>query len=278
MQTLDHEFRRAGLGGSDMPIVMGLSGYKTPYQLFLEKTGVIKPSAEMTDVQYWGQLLEPVIRDEYIKRNGVNVIARNNVVHPDYDFMRGNVDGFIEETNSVLEIKTSSAWMADKWGEKGSDIIPMSYLIQVAHYCVVLGAKDAKIAVLIGGNDYREYTYKRHAVLEQKIIDAAIAFWGSVTNDVAPPASTIDDLSKMYKSRPDVQMIANDDTLRSFKQYRRYDKAIKRLEEVKNQYKFEIIEFMQGADCLVDTEGVPLLTHREAKNGSRRFLLKKEGK
>ena len=278
MQTLDHDFRRGGVGGSDMPIIMGLSSYKTPYHLFLEKTGVITQTEDMTQVQYWGQLLEPVIRDEYIKRNGVNVVARNNVVHSDYDFMRGNVDGFIEDTNSVLEIKTSSAWMADQWGESGTDTIPMSYLIQVAHYCIVLNAKDAKIAVLIGGNDYREYTYKRHAVLEQKIIDAATSFWQSVLGDVPPPAQTIEDLSKMYQSKPDVKVQADEKALRAVKQIRRYDKTIKRLEEVKNQYKFEVIEFMQGADCLVDSEGVPLLTYREAKNGSRRFLLKKEGK
>ena len=33
--------RKLGIGGSDMPIILGLSTYKTPYQLYLEKTGIV---------------------------------------------------------------------------------------------------------------------------------------------------------------------------------------------------------------------------------------------
>ena len=33
--------RHEGLGASDTPIIMGYSTYKTPYELYLEKTGTV---------------------------------------------------------------------------------------------------------------------------------------------------------------------------------------------------------------------------------------------
>jgi len=67
--------------------------------------------------------------------------------------------------------------MAHEWGEDGSDTIPMQYLVQVAHYCATLNADCAYIAVLIGGNQYREFKYTRDLQLEATPNDAAKKFW-----------------------------------------------------------------------------------------------------
>ena len=53
--------RHEGIGASDTPIIMGYSSYKTPYQLYLEKTGILIPEQEITEQQYWGNALEPII-------------------------------------------------------------------------------------------------------------------------------------------------------------------------------------------------------------------------
>ena len=155
------EQRKLGIGGSDMPIILGLSNYKTPYQLYLEKKGILSTSDEMSPLQYWGNRLEGIIRDEFADRNKVIIETPNTLIHPFYDFMRANIDGYIREWESVLEVKCSSQFMANEWGDDGSDNIPMAYLVQVAHYCSVLNAPSAYIAVLIGGHDYRQYKYTR---------------------------------------------------------------------------------------------------------------------
>ena len=56
-----------------MPIIMGLSDYKTPYQLYLEKTGLASSKNEVTSYQYWGNVLEDVVRNEFSKRNNLTV-------------------------------------------------------------------------------------------------------------------------------------------------------------------------------------------------------------
>lgn len=35
--------RKAGVGGSDMSTILGLNSFKTPYELWLEKTGRVEP-------------------------------------------------------------------------------------------------------------------------------------------------------------------------------------------------------------------------------------------
>ena len=125
--------RKKGIGGSDMPIILGLSKYKTSYQLYLEKKGILPINDEMSAVQYWGNKLEPVIRDEFADRNNVLIQTPDTIIHPFYDFMRANIDGYIPAWEAVLEIKCSTQYMANEWGENGSDFIPMAYLVQVAH-------------------------------------------------------------------------------------------------------------------------------------------------
>ena len=269
------EERRLGIGGSDMPIILGLSNYKTPYQLYLEKIGESEPEKEMTPFQYWGNQLEGVIREEFAKRNNVVVETPDSCVHPFHDFLRGNVDGFIPSWNAVLEVKCSAGFMAHEWGEDGSDVIPMQYLVQVAHYCAVLDADCAYIAVLIGGNDYREFKYTRNFELESKLIDAAKEFWNCVLTRTPPKPVNQIDLKLMYpKHDPDKTKTINNDVAEQLTTLSETRFKIKQLGEVEEKYKFNIMQFMEDAECLVNETGQPIVSWKANKRGSRTFLLK----
>jgi len=267
--------RKLGVGGSDMPIILGLSNYKTPYQLYLEKIGESESIDEMTPFQYWGHQLEGVIRDEFAKRNNVVVETPDTLVHPFNDFLRGNVDGFIPAWNAVLEVKCSSGFMAHEWGEDGSDTIPMPYLVQVAHYCAVLNADCAYIAVLIGGNDYREFKYTRDLELESKIIDAAKKFWECVQTRTPPEPINQVDLKLMYpkhdpeKTKTIAPEVAEQLTTLADTRFK-----IKALSEVEDKFKFNIMQFMEDAECLTDESGKPIVTWKANKRGTRTFLMK----
>ena len=65
------EARKKGIGASDTPIIMGFSSYKTPYQLYLEKLGLVDDTEKETEVQYWGNELERPIMRHFIKVNKV---------------------------------------------------------------------------------------------------------------------------------------------------------------------------------------------------------------
>jgi putative phage-type endonuclease len=266
--------RLLGIGGTDIGVILGLSPYKTPYQLFLEKTGIIEDTQEENKFQYWGTKLEPLIRDEFALRNNVKIETPETQIHPFYDFMRANVDGFITEWNSVLEVKSSSGYSASQWGETGTNMIPVFYLTQVAHYVATLNADSAHIAVLIGGNDYREFKYIRDSALEDIIIDAAKKFWECVKTNVAPPAISQVDLKLMYPTSQTKPVAVNDEALASFKKLNEIKKQIKELNNSLEKSKIEIMDYMKDADSLTTADGETLVSWKSNKRGSRVFLMK----
>lgn len=271
------EERKLGIGGSDMPIILGLSNYKTPYQLYLEKKGIVSIGDEMSPLQYWGNRLEAIIRDEFSDRNNVLVETPDTITHSFYDFIRANIDGYIPEWEAVLEIKCSTQFMANEWGEDGSDCIPMAYLAQVAHYCSVTNADYAYIAVLIGGHDYRQYRYARDLELERTIIDAACAFWDAIQKDSPPPPINQIDLKMMFpRHNPGKSINISDDIYSHLRNLSDVKAKMKELQEIEEQSRFNIMQYMNDAECLVDEEGKPLVTWKVNKRGSRTFLLKGE--
>jgi putative phage-type endonuclease len=271
------EERKLGIGGSDMPIILGLSNYKTPYQLYIEKKGITPVNEKMSPLQYWGNRLEGIIRDEFSIRNEVSVHVPDTLIHPFYEYLRANIDGYIVEWDSILEIKCSSQYMAHEWGEDGSDIIPMAYLVQVAHYCAVMNIKHAYIAVLIGGHDYRQFKYTRDLILEKTLVDSARLFWEAIQNDNAPPAINQIDLKMMFPiNAPGKSINISEDVYNHFKNLSEVKAKIKELQEIEEQSRFNIMNYMSDAECLVDEAGKPLVTWKTNKRGSRTFLLKGE--
>src|SRR5215467_5251886 len=115
--------RRAGLGGSDAAPALGLSPYKSPLALFLEKhQPTPTPGPEMLASFRWGNLLEPVIRQEYsdITKRVVR-LPSGTLRHPKHKFMLAHLDG-VTADDRVFEAKTART--ADGWGKTGTDEVP----------------------------------------------------------------------------------------------------------------------------------------------------------
>ena len=66
------DFRKVGIGGSDVAVICGISKYKSPLQLWMEKTGQVD-SEEAGEAAYWGTVLEPIVRNEFTNRTGFKV-------------------------------------------------------------------------------------------------------------------------------------------------------------------------------------------------------------
>lgn len=99
--TIDREFY---IGGSDIPAIMGISPFKTRYELLLEKAGLREDDFSGNKYTVYGQQLEPQIRayiNEQMPTGGK--FEPNKVIDGD---IRCHTDGF--NGYCVLEIKTTS--------------------------------------------------------------------------------------------------------------------------------------------------------------------------
>lgn len=141
----------------------------------------------------------------------------------------------------------------------------------------MLNAQSAYIAVLIGGHDYRQYKYTRDFELEKTVIEAGHAFWDAIKNEIAPPATNQMDLRMMYPRHTSGKSIAISDEIYSHILNLNDSKAkIKELQEIEEQSRFTIMQYMNDCECLTNEAGVPLVTWKTNKRGSRTFLLKGE--
>lgn len=92
------------IGGSDVPVIMGISTFKTRWDLLLEKAGLKENDFNGNKYTVYGQELEPKIRDYINSLMPENAQFEPNRVY-DND-IRCHSDGF--NGSCILEIKTTS--------------------------------------------------------------------------------------------------------------------------------------------------------------------------
>ncbi len=181
------DIRQLGIGSSDAAVAAGLSPYKCPLSLWLEKTARKAPEdISQKEAVLWGVELEPVLAQVYTKRTGYKVRRVNAVLqHPENTFMLANLDREVvghPDGPGILEIKTASYHSAPQW-EEG---VPVAYQCQVLHQLAVTGHAWAEVAVLIGGQDFRIYRIERDEEKIGDLIRREAHFWQQVRQDWQP--------------------------------------------------------------------------------------------
>ena len=186
--------RSKGVGGSDIGAILGVNKYRGIVDVYLSK--VENQKTPENNAMYFGTKLEPLIRSEFEERHqgAYKVFTTDKSLK--FGLLRANLDGVIyDELNKkygVLEIKTANQFVKNEW-ENGT--IPQSYYAQVQHYLAVTGFDFGVIAVLIGGNEYKEFYIERNETDIKIIINAANDFWNTY---VVPKEMPFADGSNAY--------------------------------------------------------------------------------
>ena len=201
------EVRQGGIGSSDAAAAVGLNPYKSPLQLWLEKTrrdAAVPHTDPRDDPQhessplYWGILLEPIVAAHYTRRTGHRVRRINAVLqHPDYPWMRANIDREVMGTPDVQLLECKTAGLQGSWLWR--DGVPEYVQLQVQHQLAVTGKQAADVAVLLGGQELQIYRIDRDEALIEHLIRLEQTFWGYVERDQAPPADGSDSADRALR-------------------------------------------------------------------------------
>ena len=145
MQDSVHENRNRYIGGSDIPVIMGISQFKTRYELLQEKAGIKEDTFTGNVYTEYGSVMEGVIREH---------INSSNMVYGEAPFYE---DKFVQEAegnepigirchcdginaSTVLEIKTTSEIHEDVNDYK-------YYLVQLLFYMIYFERRYGMLAV-----------------------------------------------------------------------------------------------------------------------------------
>ncbi len=185
-----HAWRLQGIGSSDAPIIMGVSPWMTPYQLWEEKTGRTARNQEGNWATQRGNRLEPMARAHFEMTIGYDCPA-TLVTHPIYPWVRSSLDGLNRHHKMILEIKNPGA---EDHAIAVAGGVPEKYKPQIQHQLmaatqlvadeVAYYSFDGKAGVIVYVGHDLEY--------QEKLFSAEHAFWMLVQCDAPPPLTDRD--------------------------------------------------------------------------------------
>lgn len=263
------EGRRTGIGGSDMPAIMGLSPFMSGFELFMLKRGEILPKP-MTEAMEWGHRHEPVILEAYRDRTGREVYKpRAQLRHAHHPFLIGNLDGITVEGDRVVECK--AVMRTDAWGEPGTDQVPDHYAIQAQHYLLITGLPVCDIAALFNGNTLVIYTIHADADLHALFVDVARGFWEGVQNNRPPEITNMADARLRYGHlKPNHRMAATAQHIEWVARLKDARQHIEDVEAEESDLKCKLMLAMgEEADEIIGLDGKPLVSWKLAAPPNR---------
>ena len=192
------EFRRSHIGASDAPIILGVSPFKTPYQLYLDKVEGIEQ--HQNQAMKRGHDLEPEARaafeEMYHALYGEEIHVVPMVVQSeDCPWMIASLDGIDLDKQVLVELKSP--------GQKDHDIalsgqIPEHYIPQLEQQIWLTGYQRMYYFSYRPGQPPALLEYISKKEVREKLHHMEFDFWNCISTKTPPPL-----LDKDFEERTD---------------------------------------------------------------------------
>ena len=260
------------IGGSDIGAILGLSKFKTPLEVWMEKTGKQTKQIDSLPLRF-GSFAEEFVASEYSRSTGLQLVHDESIyLHAEHSFMSAHIDRFVIDESigqlptRILECKTASPFNSSSWGEARSDQVPMSYLCQCVWYMAITGIDRTDLAVLFGNSDFRIYEITRDKELEELVLEKATSFWHDcVLKDTPPPLSNEKDCHTLFEQGdPSKKVQANNQIWQLTKRVHDLNGEIEKREQEISHLKQTLMSHMGDAETLI-YQGQTLATWKAPK-------------
>jgi putative phage-type endonuclease len=150
--------RREYIGASDVAAILGVNPWKSAWDVWRDKRGLSEP-VDPTPAMLAGTFLESGVLHYYNHTMGVAAVACHRYTDPVRPWLQVLPDGELRDADgnltAILEIKCSSQWSDDGWGEPWDGVsedhtpeVPPHYLWQVMAQLHVTGAPECHVVRL----------------------------------------------------------------------------------------------------------------------------------
>lgn len=251
--------RKSGIGGSDISAIMGLNKWRTPLDIYNDKTS---DTIDLTpnDILDLSSYLEDYTARKYADIKGYTVKRYNQeITHPKYSYLKGNIDRRIikytgDSNIGILECKAVSTYNFRKIEQFG---LPDEYLLQMQFYFAVSNYRYnwGEFAVLNRDNGkLLIIPVMPDREIGKACIEAGKNFW---ENHVIPKIPPIENANAEKINLPKtegklVDLSNNNKLAELLKQYKEYSNLKSEAESLVDEVKSEIINMtkeMQAVIC-----------------------------
>ena len=194
--------RRALITATDIPVLLGVSPYRSEGDLAREKLGESEP-VESTIPMRVGTALQQLIADEAERVTGRTYRQVHGLwTHPSLSWAAASPDGTAVGERRLLECKFTSS------RSRFADGLPDDVAAQVAWQLFVSGYPAADVAVLIGGTEVRVFDVARDVALEDDLVAIAEDFRARLAAG-GPFAESLDSIKRLYPSDDGSELTAD---------------------------------------------------------------------
>lgn len=268
--------RLKGVTASEIAVILGISPFDSPFNLFHRKRGDITDDYDNAAMSL-GRHLEPWIADQWAADHPeFTVMPAGLYASTDRLYQMATPDRLLDawvptpgtkspdvvhmETVSLLEIKSSGTY--DGWGEDGTDQIPAYYRAQVLWQLDTLGLGEAHVTCLfLGTRSRRDYVVSYDVVDVDLMRKAAQEFLAQVERGVAPPIdhtpATLGALKQLHPELEDKEVEVRGGLADS---YRAACDELKRTKKLKALIENALRAAMGSAHKAVDPAGETVAT------------------
>lgn len=250
------QWRRNGIGASDVPAILGESPWATPYQVWLDKVHNLE--TEQTVAMELGLLLEDWVLDRYETTTGRTINARQvRCEHPNYPHHRATLDGVVDGLETVeAKVVSAPAWIEP----------PAYYVTQVQWQMWTGVLNHATLAVLHDRRGVELYEIDRDDDHIARCVEAVETFWHDHVITGEPPEPTGKDLPAVREQYADTEpgkVIEVDDRIGAIlAQYRAAKINANEAQDYTDALQAKLITLIRDAEQVVGRDGTPVVTYK----------------
>jgi len=195
--------RMSGIGGSDASTVLGLNPWRTPLQLWAEKTGRVQ-NDEQSEAAHWGTVLEEHVLRRYALKSNRPVQKHGSLLRStERPWQLATLDGIqgkaVDDATAMGVVEIKCTGLVDNWDEG-----PPPYVIaQVQHQLAVTGWSWASVVALFNARELKWWDVERDENMIALLNEEGERFWNAVILDREPTAVADDrDVLKALYPKP----------------------------------------------------------------------------
>lgn len=252
------EKRKNTIGSSEIVTVCGLNPYRTPLELWAEKTGKIEPQKE-NEAMRLGSFMEKFIGERFARETGLTTQSANALYqHESLDWATASPDFFIveqEEVKGVVECKNVNFRSLSQWEDNN---IPDYAHMQTIWQLGVLGLQTGFVAALVGAsaNDFFSPEVEFSKSLFSQMVELGSRFLDYVKKDIPPNAGAGDKevLNNLLEEKNKTIILPDENLLLINKYNTLKDKLADIREEAKpyekalKETELQLMQIMDGAN------------------------------
>jgi len=272
--------RNAGIFASDAAYIMTGKGV----EIALQKMGEIEgPDLDNVPSVQLGNILEAPIMQAYQEQEKPQslVLSPDTMLHPQFSWFGCHLDGLatFDDAPRVVEAKAFSMFDRSRWGEPGTDQVPVERLWQCMAQMAVTGAVQADIPICFvneaalvqfltkGTVPIEIYVIQRNDELVEYMVEECGKVWQGVQAKQLPTPVNAGDAELIYRRASKGKVVEADNAMLDL--YARLGKAradLKAAEDNKAIFESNLKAMLADAEELRHN-GKTLATWKNNKDG-----------